>query len=46
MNQLPTAGDIQIRGIEATLRCEMKLAACVTVDFTHPDSINTIIIGF
>ena len=44
-DQLPTAGDIQIRGIEATLRCEMKLAAGVTVDFTHPDSINTIL-GF
>jgi len=44
-DQLPTAGDIQIRGIEATLRCEMKLAAHVAVDFTHPGSINTIL-GF
>ena len=44
-DQLPTAGEIQIRGIEATLRCEMKLAAHVAVDFTHPDSINTIL-GF
>ena len=27
---------IQIRGIEATLRCEMKISAGVTVDFTYP----------
>ena len=42
-DQLPTAGEIQIRGIEATLRCEMKLATDVAVDFTYPDSINTIL---
>ena len=44
-DQLPTAGETQIRGIEATLRCEMKLSASVAVDFTHPYSINTIL-GF
>jgi len=44
-DQLPTAGEIQVRGIEATLRCEMKLATSVAVDFTHPDSMNTIL-GF
>jgi len=47
-DQLSAAGHrnkIQIRGIEATLRCEMKISDGVTVDFTYPNSINTIL-GF
>jgi len=47
-DQLSAIGErdkIQIRGIEATLRCEMKTAANVEVDFTYPNSINTIL-GF
>jgi len=47
-DQLSSTGDtnkIQIRGIEAILRCEMKTAANVCIDFTYPNSINTIL-GF
>ena len=47
-DQLSSTGDrnkIHIREIEATPRCEMKTAANVSIDFTHPSSINTIL-GF
>jgi len=45
-DQLSSTGDrnkIYIRGIETTLRCEMKTAANVSIDFTYPNSINTIL---
>jgi len=45
-DQLSSTSDrnkIYIRGIEATLRCEMKTAANVSINFTYPNSINTIL---